>query len=94
MAEERAVHIMVMGRVQGVGYRKWLAKRASSLGLSGWARNLSDGAVEAVLSGPSATVKALLIAAREGPPNALVQEVKVIDEVPLVYGSFEVRETV
>jgi acylphosphatase len=48
------------GRVQGVGMRWWIRSRALELGLSGWARNLSDGRVEVVAEGPRAACESLL----------------------------------
>jgi acylphosphatase len=42
----------VRGRVQGVGFRWWVRSHALSLGLSGWAENLTDGRVKVVAEGP------------------------------------------
>jgi acylphosphatase len=56
MAETRAVHVRISGRVQGVGYRDWTERKATALGLSGWVRNRSDGDVEAVFGGPTEAV--------------------------------------
>jgi acylphosphatase len=44
-------HVMILGRVQGVGYRYWAGQQASLLGLEGWVRNRRDGSVEAVFAG-------------------------------------------
>ena len=44
-------HVMVRGRVQGVGYRAFVEETALRLGLEGWVRNRRDGSVEAVFSG-------------------------------------------
>ena len=38
-------HVMILGRVQGVGYRYWAGQQASLLGLEGWVRNRRDGSV-------------------------------------------------
>lgn len=65
-------HIVVKGRVQGVGYRAWLADEARTNGLSGWVRNRRDGAVEAVLAGEAAVVAAMIARCRQGPPSARV----------------------
>ena len=45
------LHLWVSGRVQGVWYRGTCADRAGAYGVSGWARNLSDGRVEVVAEG-------------------------------------------
>lgn len=44
--------IVVDGRVQGVGFRWWVASQAERLGLAGHAENLADGRVEVVAQGP------------------------------------------
>lgn len=46
-----ALHILVFGRVQGVGFRSWAAREASRLGIGGWVRNLADGSVEVLAEG-------------------------------------------
>src|SRR5580658_10490505 len=63
MNEEPALvrHVFVEGRVQGVGYRDFTRGWALRLGISGWVRNRSDGAVEAVVRGAAADVEALLV---------------------------------
>lgn len=68
-------HIIVRGRVQGVGYRAWLIGEAEARGLSGWARNRKDGTVEAVLSGPEERVAALIAKCSYGPGLARVDAV-------------------
>ena len=68
-------HVVVRGKVQGVGYRAWLAGEAMASDLAGWVRNRKDGAVEAVLSGPEAVVAALIAKCRKGPVMARVTSV-------------------
>ena len=46
------LRVIVSGRVQGVFFRESTRREASALGLAGWVRNLSDGRVEAVFTGP------------------------------------------
>lgn len=72
----RILRFFVTGRVQGVGFRAFLVREANALGLEGWARNRSDGSVEALAAGPEAAVGALLDAARRGPPAARVDDVR------------------
>src|SRR5262249_12990725 len=47
-------HVVIRGRVQGVGYRAFAEYTALDHGLAGWVRNRRDGGVEAVLAGPAA----------------------------------------
>ena len=72
----KAHHLIIGGRVQGVGYRDWLMKLARAHGLSGWVRNRTDGRVEALLAGPEPAVAAVLLACRRGPPLALVDNIE------------------
>lgn len=52
---ERAT-IFVRGQVQGVGFRWWARARALELGLTGFARNMTDGRVEICAQGPSEAI--------------------------------------
>jgi acylphosphatase len=63
-------HVLIHGRVQGVGYRAWTEDTARQLGLQGWVRNRHDGAVEAVFAGPGETVLKMVEACRQGPYGA------------------------
>lgn len=68
-------HIIVRGRVQGVGFR-WFAKEtADSLGLTGWVRNLRDGSVEAEVEGTPDALDAFERRLRTGNPSAQVDEI-------------------
>ena len=69
------VRARITGRVQGVWFRAWTQDRARALGIDGWARNLADGAVEAVFCGPEAAVAELVAACAVGPPLAEVADV-------------------
>ncbi len=72
----KAVTVRIHGRVQGVWFRSWTSKEASSRGLSGWVRNRADGSVEALFAGPIAAVDGMLAACRRGPPMAAVSGVE------------------
>lgn len=71
----KARRVLILGRVQGVGYRDWMVRQAESLGVQGWVRNRADGAVEALVAGEEAAVQALLSACRRGPLLARVDEI-------------------
>ena len=70
-------HVRITGRVQGVCYRAWTMDEARSLGLSGWVRNCSDGAVEAVFEGNDELVQRMIQMCHDGPPLARVTGVAV-----------------
>lgn len=78
-AGHRSVSLRITGRVQGVGYRAWLAGQAQAAGLDGWVRNRRDGSVEALLSGPADAVDRVAAACRQGPNLAVVDRVQVTD---------------
>lgn len=66
---------VVTGSVQGVGFRYFVLRRASGLGLVGWARNLPDGRVEVVARGETTELEELETALRTGPRLARVTSV-------------------
>lgn len=67
-----AKRLIIVGRVQGVGYRDWMVYKARGLGLSGWVRNRSDGSVEALIAGDTDAVEELARQCRRGPRLAEV----------------------
>lgn len=69
----------VTGRVQGVGFRWWTQKTASSLGLRGTVRNCADGSVEVHAAGSSDSLESLEQQLHEGPSSARVEGVESID---------------
>lgn len=83
-------HVLVSGRVQGVGYRAAAADTAKLLKLNGWVRNLRDGRVEAVFEGDSTTVAEMLRWCNTGPPAAIVEQVEVNYEAPEGLQGFQV----
>jgi acylphosphatase len=89
-SDARAVHVRISGQVQGVGYRAWTVDEARHRGLSGWVRNLANGDVEAVFSGPAVIVDDMVASCRRGPTLARVATVDVADAA-LVSGRFAVR---
>lgn len=74
--------VVVTGRVQQVAYRATCRRMAYAYAVTGWARNLADGSVEAVFEGPPEAVAALVAWAHQGPPYAQVTGVEVVDEDP------------
>lgn len=68
--------VFVSGKVQQVGYRDWIVRRAGELKLAGWVRNCTDGRVEILIAGDDEATDALVDAARQGPPRARVDNVE------------------
>ncbi|MEJ0049442.1 MAG: acylphosphatase [Rhodospirillales bacterium] len=84
----KSLHLVISGRVQGVGYRDWMVGEAARLGLSGWVRNLGAEQVEALVSGPDDAVRAAVAACHRGPRYASVTTVEA-DPASPVTGKFQ-----
>lgn len=69
-----AVRLMVRGRVQGVGFRQFVAEEAEAHGLRGWVRNRRDGAVEALVVGGDDTIATFTEVVQRGPGSARVEQ--------------------
>lgn len=67
----------VSGRVQGVGFRYFVARAARGLGLSGYVRNLPNGTVEVAAAGDRAALESLATLLAKGPPGAAVKSVEL-----------------
>ena len=78
------------GRVQQVGYRAFVLRRAGELGLSGHVRNTADGSVEVVASGPATELGRLEGFLRDGPPLAIVAGVESSDLPERDFQGFQV----
>lgn len=83
-----ARHCWVSGRVQGVYYRASTCQQARELGVTGYARNLSDGRVEVHAEGAVQAVEALCEWLWAGPPAARVQAVECHNIEPVGYQDF------
>jgi acylphosphatase len=91
-ATTRTCLLQITGELQGVGYRWSMAQLARSLGLGGWVQKQIGGSVQAVISGPTDSVQALIEWAAHGPSGAKVDSVQVRPAEGHFRG-FEQRET-
>lgn len=87
----RSVKIVVSGRVQGVGFRAFLAEEARRQSISGWARNLADGRLEVLAHGADPAVDAMIAACRSGPAGADVSGVETSDAEKPAMAGFMIR---
>ncbi|OPX19404.1 MAG: acylphosphatase [Desulfobacca sp. 4484_104] len=69
--------VLIQGMVQGVFFRASTRDEARRYGVNGWVRNLRGGGVEALLEGPQKAVEQVIAWCHQGPPHAVVQEVKI-----------------
>jgi acylphosphatase len=90
----QAIHVIVEGRVQGVGYRAFVEREAKKRGLTGWVRNRSDGTVEAVFSGGEEDLQSMIVACHRGPRLSLVRNVRQQPHPQAEWKDFAVWPTV
>lgn len=69
------LRLIASGRVQGVFFRANAAHTARGLGVRGWVRNRAEGTVEIVAEGPRSALERLLEWAKNGPPQARVDQI-------------------
>ncbi|HNX74807.1 MAG TPA: acylphosphatase [Candidatus Rifleibacterium sp.] len=77
------VRMVIRGRVQGVGFRRYVFKQAQVMGISGWVRNNPDGSVETEAAGAGTTVQHFITAMHNGPFFARVDEVEEVSREAL-----------
>jgi acylphosphatase len=70
------LHVIVRGRVQGVGFRWFVRESARELGVAGWVRNRADGTVEVAAEGEDRSIDVLRAQLAKGPPGAVVTSVE------------------
>lgn len=91
MTQVRAVHVVVSGYVQGVGFRYHCLQEAERLGLRGWVRNLANGNVELTLEGDPEAVTRMVTWLQVGPRHADVDDVHVTDVAPAGFAGFSIQ---
>jgi len=93
MSEPRdfAWHVVLDGRVQGVGFRWHTRLEARAIGVHGWVCNREDGAVEARVEGHPDRLEELLAWFEDGPSGARVDVVDVRPVEPEALPGFEIR---
>jgi acylphosphatase len=87
----KTVSLMITGTVQGVFYRASAKKVAKELHISGWIKNIKQGAVEAVVSGEDNALQQFIDWCRKGPENAEVEHVQISELPPAKFDGFEIR---
>lgn len=77
-APARRLEATVRGRVQGVGFRYFVVRRARELGLAGWVANERDGSVRCLAEGPPADLDSFEASLQIGPMGAIVESVAAV----------------
>ena len=93
MTADATRRYVVSGRVQGVGFRYFVARELQALGVAGWVRNLADGRVEVVAAGDDAQLAAVEGRLWQGPPHADVAAVEFVDAEAPTWTDFRVLPT-
>ena len=70
-------HLVILGKVQGVGFRNWMQNLAIKKNISGWVKNKKSGDVEALIVGQEKEVLELIKLCKTGPTLAIVDSVKI-----------------
>jgi acylphosphatase len=76
------LHVVVRGRVQGVGFRWFVRETARRLDLAGYVHNRADGAVEVEAEGNHEAIDALRRALEQGPSGARVEQIEELAALP------------
>ena len=83
---------MIIGRVQGVGFRYFTQEAAAREGVYGWVRNAPDGHVEIEAEGEAEAIERFELRIRQGPRGARVDHVNASESVPNHHNTgFEIR---
>ncbi len=92
-AEKQARRFFVSGRVQGVGYRYFVADTAELMGIAGYTKNLADGRVEVYAIGTSAQLREFARELQRGPTLAAVTDVSEVEAeiLPAFSSTFSVN---
>ena len=72
-------HLLISGKVQGVGFRYWLYAQAIKKKIRGWVKNKITGEVEALLIGNDEDVNEIIKQCKTGPRSSNVTQVKIQD---------------
>jgi acylphosphatase len=84
-------HVLVSGRVQGVGFRWHARAKAQALGLDGWVKNPPDGRVEVWVEGEEAPLREMIEWLAQDPPPARVTGVEVVERASAGVAGFDLR---
>ena len=73
----KKIHIIISGKVQGVGFRYWLYQKSNERNVYGWVKNKITGEVEALLIGDYKDVNEILELCKKGPLSSKVTNIEI-----------------
>ena len=74
---KKKIHIVITGKVQGVGFRYWLYQIDNEKNIYGWVKNKNTNKVEAVLIGDGDCIDSIIKLCEKGPPSARVENLNI-----------------
>jgi hydrogenase maturation protein HypF len=83
--------VIIQGMVQGVGFRPFIYRLATELGLVGWVNNSAQGVLIEVESSQEQLETFLQRIQQEKPPHASIQSMTSSWLEPIGYSTFEIR---
>ena len=72
-------HIVISGKVQGVGFRYWMKNLAIDYNINGWVKNKLSGSVEALIVGQEKAIRKLIKQCKIGPSLASIENIQIND---------------
>ncbi len=72
-------HLIINGKVQGVGFRYWMKNLAINNNINGWVKNKMSGDVEALIVGEEKNIQKLIKLCEIGPSSATIQNIQIND---------------
>lgn len=92
--EQIRVHVWVSGRVQGVGFRAFVASAAGRMGVTGWVRNVGYETVETVAEGSRPQVEQFVELVNFGPRSSRIDERRMeIETYAAEFADFQIRSS-
>jgi len=91
MSDITEKHLLISGRVQGVGFRYFTRKNAQKIGVSGFVKNLPDGDVEVAFRGSPGQIQHMENLITNGPPGSKVNKIEELEPTGEEFTEFSVR---
>ncbi|MBU2650585.1 MAG: acylphosphatase [Bacteroidetes bacterium] len=88
---QRSVILHIHGRVQNVGFRYYTQKKALSLNIKGFVKNLPDGSVYVEAQGEPSNIEDFIAFCRQGPDWARVDDLSIQDTPAEDFEGFHIR---